>query len=77
MTKLLTAPESAEIGLIRSQLELAGIPCEIRNDNLGTALGLAPFNAELWILRDEDLGNAQELLAAWKDAPMPPEAGSP
>ena len=74
MTQLFSSPESAEIGLIQSQLETAGIACEIRNDNISTAMAGAAFNAELWVLRDEDVAAARELLAAWSQGPMPPEA---
>ena len=75
MTRLFTTSESAQIGLLHSQLESAGIACEIRNDNISASWpGNAPFQAELWILRDEQVADARELLAALNQAPAPPDA---
>jgi hypothetical protein len=66
MKRLLTSPDSAQIGLIRSRLEAAGIDCEMRNEHLSTAMPGAPFYPELWILDDAQFSEASELLAAWQ-----------
>ncbi len=69
MKLLYSTPDTAEIGLIRSRLETAGIDCEIRNEPL-----IMPgpfFHPELWVLRDEQFEEARGLLAAWRQAPAP------
>ncbi|MBI3416179.1 MAG: DUF2007 domain-containing protein [Verrucomicrobia bacterium] len=66
MKPLFSSPNSAEIGLLRSRLESAGIDCEIRNEYLSPALPGAPFDPELWVLKDEQFAEASELLAAWR-----------
>ena len=66
MKRLTTSPDSAEIGLLRSRLEAAGIDCEIRNEHLSAAMPGAPFYPELWILDDAQFTEASELLASWR-----------
>ena len=66
MKLLFTFPDSAEIGLIRSRLEGAGIDCEMRNDHLSPAMPGAPFQPELWVLRDEQFPEAKALLKDWR-----------
>jgi hypothetical protein len=69
MKRLLTSPDSAQIGLLRSRLEAAGIGCDIRNEHLSPAMPGAPFYPELWILDDAQFSEASELLAAWQQPP--------
>jgi hypothetical protein len=71
MKFLVSLPGSAEIGLIRSRLEAAGIGCETRNEYLSPALPGAPFYPEVWVVKDEKFAEAKELLAAWRQ-PAPP-----
>ncbi len=71
MKRLISSPDSAEIGLLRSRLEAAGIECETRNDFVSSAIPGAPFYPEIWILKDEEFAEAGELLAAWRQ-PAPP-----
>ena len=55
-----------EIGLVRGLLEQAGIQCLTKNEQLAGALGEIPFlecEPELWVLHDEDLPRAQQILA--------------
>ena len=66
MKRLFSSPDSAEVGLLRSRLETAGIPCEIRNEFLSQAMPGIPFDPELWVLDDKDYREASELLAAWR-----------
>ena len=66
MKKFFSSPDSPEIGLLRSMLDEAGIPCEVRNDHVSAAMPWAPFYPELWLLNDDDYPRAGELLAAWK-----------
>ena len=66
MKQLFSSPDSAEIGLLRSRLEAAGIDCEMRNEYLSPAMPGAPFYPELWVLKDEQFAEASALLAAWR-----------
>jgi hypothetical protein len=70
MKRLFSSPDSATLGLLGSRLESEGIDCEIRNETPISMYG-APFNPELWVLKDEDFAKARELLAAWRQ-PGPP-----
>lgn len=65
MKLLFSTPDSAKIGLFRSRLEAAGIECEMRNEHLSPAMPGAPFQPELWVLRDEQFDEARKLLAEW------------
>ena len=65
MRMLYSSPDSAEVGLVKNMLDQAGIPCEIRNDDLYANFPGAPFHAELWILNEQDFPRASELLASW------------
>ena len=69
MKRLFSSPDSAEIGLLRSRLEGAGIECEMRNEHLSPAMPGTPFDPELWVLRDSQFAEASELVAAWRAAP--------
>lgn len=64
--KRLTANESlAEIGLLRNMLERSGITCMVKNEQLSGGLGEIPFLdclPELWVMDDEQLPRAQELV---------------
>ena len=66
MKLLLSIPDSAWLGLLRSRLEDAGIQCEMRNENLSPAMPGAPFDPELWLLDDAQWAEAKALLAAWE-----------
>ena len=77
MKRLFSSPDSAEIGLIRSRLEAAGIECEMRNEHLSSAVPGTPFDPELWVLRDSQFDEASELLAAWRQQARPPGPQAP
>ncbi len=66
MKRLFSSPDSAEIGLLRSRLEAAGIDCEMRNEYVSPAMPGAPFYPELWVLKDDKFAQASALLAAWR-----------
>jgi hypothetical protein len=71
MKRLLSSASGAEIGLLRSRLENAGIECEIRNECVSSVIPTSPFEPELWILKDEQFAEASELLAAWRQPDSP------
>ena len=70
MKQVFALPESAELELLKNQLEEAGIRCTFRNEQLSQALPSAPFNVELWISNDDDYPRAQELCQAWLHPPL-------
>ena len=55
MKILFSSSNSAEVGLLHSRLESEGIACEIRNEYLSPAMPGAPFDPELWVIKDEEL----------------------
>jgi hypothetical protein len=61
MKHLFTSPDSAQVGLARSILEAARIPCEVRNEAVSQALPILPCASEIWV-RDEDYDEAHRLL---------------
>ena len=66
MKRIFSSHSSAEVGLLGSRLQAAGIPCELRNEALSQAMPGAPFDPELWVLNDEDYRDASDLVAAWR-----------
>ena len=64
MKQVLSSPDSTQIGLAQSILDAAGIACEVRNDAVSQAMPGMPFVPELWVLRDEDYGEARRLVAS-------------
>lgn len=68
MKLLFSTPDFAEIGLLRSRLQAAGIECELRNEHVSPAMPGAPFYPEIWVLRDEQFDEARELLAVWRES---------
>lgn len=67
MKRVASAESLAEIGHFRNVLEQNGIRCIVKNEQLSGALGEVPFlecMPELWVVRDGDLGRAEELLKA-------------
>ena len=67
MKRLMRSASVGEIGLVRGLVERAGIKCITKNEQLAGALGEIPFlecEPELWVVHDEDLERAQQILAA-------------
>ncbi len=65
MTRVFTGNTLAEVGYLRQVLEQSGIPCFIKNEQLGGALGEVPFlecMPELWVLDDAMVDWARELI---------------
>jgi len=73
MKRVFSSPDSSRVGLSRSVLESANIPCEIRNDAISQAMPGFPFVPELWVLRDEDYEEANRLVTAF----APEHGGEP
>ena len=62
MKHVYSSPNSAQIGLLQSVLDAAGIQYELRNEAISQAEAGMPFITELWVLRDEDYEEARELI---------------
>ena len=62
MKRVFSSPDSAQLGLAQSILDAAGIACEVRNDAVSQSVPGAPFNPELWVLRDADYEEACRLV---------------
>jgi hypothetical protein len=69
MRKLFTCKNTAEAGLLKGLLSASGIACEIRGEYLSMASGELPFAEcypELWLMGDEELERAREILNEWQ-----------
>ena len=67
MKKLTSAASTITIHHYRNLLEAEGIPCEIRNEHLGSVLGEIPFGEtwpQLWVVNDLDYDRAEQLISA-------------
>jgi Putative prokaryotic signal transducing protein len=62
MKRVFSSPDNAGVGLAQSILDAAGITCEVRNDAVSQSVPGAPFNQELWVLRDADYEEARRLV---------------
>ena len=73
MKKLTSADSLITINHFKNLLEAEGIPCQIRNEHLGSILGEMPFVEvwpELWVVNDLDFDRATQLITA-ADAESP------
>jgi hypothetical protein len=72
MKRVFTAnTHSGDQEILKDLLEQAEIPCLVRNADLSMALSeLTPMESgpEIWILNDEDLPRAGEILGEWRAA---------
>ena len=69
MTKLFTAPQHAQIGLLQGLLQEHGIACTLRNELLYIGRGDLAFTdtwPQLWVVDDADLPAAQTILQQWQ-----------
>jgi hypothetical protein len=62
MKRILSSPDSAHVGLIRSLLDAAAIPYEVRNQALSQVAAGLPFDEELWV-EENDYEDATRLIA--------------
>ena len=61
MKKIFSAPDSAEVELIKNMLTNADIECEVRNGDVSRIVPAPPFYEELWV-SESDYSKAMELL---------------
>jgi len=67
MKKLTSADSLITINHFKNLLESEGIPCQIRNEHLGSIMGEMPFVEtwpELWVVNDLDFDRATQLITA-------------
>ena len=72
MKRVCSSELLAEIGHYRNLLEQAGIACVVKHEQLCGGLGEIPFIdclPELWVIRDEELPRATQLLEAQRADP--------
>ena len=65
MKKLTSADSLITINHFKNLLEAEGIPCQIRNEHLGSIVGEMPFVEtwpELWVVNDLDFDRATQLI---------------
>ena len=69
MKKVFESRTSSEVFLLKGLLEENGIACVIKNENLPNVFGVIPFvecNPELWIVDEQDMAFATELIESWR-----------
>ena len=67
MKKLTSADSIVTINHWKNLLESEGIPCEIRNEHLGSVMGEVPFPEvwpQLWVINDLDYDRGKQLIDA-------------
>ncbi|MFQ5658909.1 MAG: DUF2007 domain-containing protein [Gammaproteobacteria bacterium] len=67
MKKIYSSEDSMMTGHIKSLLEIEGIACLVRNQNLSSALGeLPPIECwpEIWVSNDDDYRQAMKIVNA-------------
>ena len=64
MKRIYSSSDSAELGLLASRLQAAGIDCEVRSES--QVIPGIPFGPELWVLNDKDFDEATQLMTAWQ-----------
>ena len=76
MKKLTSSESLVMINHWKNILESEGIPCELRNQHLGSVLGEIPFVEvwpQLWIVNDLDYDRARQLISDDATAESPTE----
>ena len=72
MTKVHSAPHPLDLENLRNVLQVEGIECEVRTPFLGAARGDLPATecwSELWVLDDEDVDRALNLIRSASELP--------
>ncbi len=68
MMKVYASSVYPEVGLLKSELEILGIRCFIKNEGSSLAAGEIPFTdcyPELWVVNEKDHGMAQTVVDQW------------
>ena len=65
MKRIFTSPDSAELGFLKNVLQKANIPCVEINEQMAQTIPSTPFQAELWVEKEEDYAEAAALLEEW------------
>jgi hypothetical protein len=71
--RIYSSHDGAELGLLASQLDSLGIPCEVRSES--PVFPSVAFGPELWILRDEDYEQASRFVSSWMNPNSSSQAG--
>jgi hypothetical protein len=57
--------DQSQLSRFKSMMEQAAIPCVVRKTQLDLPMPLAPLDAELWVVNDEDHPKASGLVKSW------------
>jgi len=74
MKDVYTHIDSSRVGLFKSLLDEAGIPCFVRNEasaNLVTGVPIPVFYPALCVINDADYERATAIVAEYQEAPLP------
>ena len=66
MKRVFASPDSAELGLLEERSTEGGHPLRGDQRANGASDSSLPFQAELWVEREEDYGEAMALVEAWQ-----------
>ncbi|MEI6537213.1 MAG: DUF2007 domain-containing protein [Verrucomicrobiaceae bacterium] len=66
MKKVFSSMDSAEIGMLKTVLDEAGIVSFVRNDAVSRVLPGVLFQPELCVIDDADYAKARELCEDWR-----------
>jgi len=55
------------VGLLKSLLDEAGVPSEIRNENVHSMFPGASLQPEIWVLHEEDYLEARRICDEWRE----------
>lgn len=59
-------PRQRGTGFAKNVLQKTGIYCVEINEQVAQLISSPPFQAELWVEREEDYGEAMALMEAWQ-----------
>lgn len=74
MKWIFSSLDASELSRFKKMMSLADIPCIVRREQLDLPMPLAPLDAELWVVNDEDYPRANGLIKGWSH-PAPGNGG--
>lgn len=76
MKLLFSSPSGPEVGLLKSLLDEAGIQSELRNESISSNFPGAPFQSEIWVIKEVDYEEACGVRDAWRETIVPDDCPS-
>ena len=65
MKRIFSSPDNAEAGLLMNMLEKTGIHCVELNEQMAQMIPSPPFQAELWVVSEDNYDEAVALMEQW------------